>query len=87
METSTIFGSIKNPKNMIISNDGGSAITLNQGETWTPQSNQPTAQMYRINVDNQFPYRIYGGQQDNTSVSIASRELNSRSISSGWTHQ
>jgi photosystem II stability/assembly factor-like uncharacterized protein len=76
----------KNPKNMIISNDGGSAITLNQGETWTPQSNQPTAQMYRINVDNQFPYRIYGGQQDNTSVSIASRELNSRSISaSSWT--
>src|SRR3954465_15034362 len=61
--------------NMIISNDGGSAITFNGGKIWSPQSNMPTAQFYRINVDNQFPYRIYAGQQDNTSVSIASREL------------
>jgi photosystem II stability/assembly factor-like uncharacterized protein len=75
----------KNSKNMIISNDGGAAITLNQGKTWTPQNNMPTGQFYRINVDNQFPYRIYGGQQDNSSVSIAHRELGSRGISSaGW---
>jgi hypothetical protein len=60
---------------MIISNDGGSAISVNYGKTWSPQSNMPTAQIYRINVDNQFPYRIYGGQQDNTSLAIASREL------------
>jgi photosystem II stability/assembly factor-like uncharacterized protein len=70
-----------NPKNMIISNDGGSAITVNNGRTWSTQSNMPTAQFYRINVDNQFPYRIYGGQQDNTSVSIAHRELGSGGIS------
>jgi photosystem II stability/assembly factor-like uncharacterized protein len=63
------------PDNFIISNDGGSAITFNGGKTFSTQSNMPTAQFYRINVDNQFPYRIYAGQQDNTSVSIASREL------------
>ncbi|MBX9785053.1 MAG: hypothetical protein K2X48_17330 [Chitinophagaceae bacterium] len=77
----------KNSKNMIISNDGGSAISVNGGDTWSTQSNQPTAQFYRINVDNQFPYRIYGGQQDNTSVSIAHRELGSGGISpSSWTY-
>jgi photosystem II stability/assembly factor-like uncharacterized protein len=75
-----------NPNNFIISNDGGSAITFNGGKSFSTQMNMPTAQFYRINVDNQFPYRIYGGQQDNTSVSIASRELGSGGISdSSWT--
>lgn len=75
------------PQNFIISNDGGSAITFNGGSSWSTQANMPTAQFYRINVDNQFPYRIYGGQQDNTSVSIASRELNSGGISTAsWTY-
>ncbi len=75
-----------NPKNMIIANDGGAAVSVNFGKTWSTQSNMPTAQFYRINVDNQFPYRIYGGQQDNTSVSIAHRELGSGGISpSSWT--
>ena len=77
----------KNSNNMIISNDGGSAITMNQGRTWSAQSNMPTAQFYRINVDNGFPYRIYGGQQDNTSVSIAHREFASYGISTfSWTY-
>ncbi|MFN2511214.1 MAG: glycosyl hydrolase [Pyrinomonadaceae bacterium] len=75
-----------NPNNFIISNDGGAAITFNSGKTWSTQSNMPTAQFYRINVDNQFPYRIYGGQQDNTSVSIASRELGGGGITTAsWT--
>src|SRR5437762_2704236 len=69
-----------NPNNFIISNDGGSSITFNAGKSWSTQLNMPTGQFYRINVDNQFPYRIYGGQQDNTSVSIASRELGSAGI-------
>jgi len=74
------------PGNFIISNDGGAAITLDEGKSWSPQSTLPTAQFYRINVDHQFPYRIYGGQQDNTSVSIASRELGSGGITtSSWT--
>jgi photosystem II stability/assembly factor-like uncharacterized protein len=75
-----------NPNNFIISNDGGSAITFNGGKSFSTQNNMPTAQFYRINVDNQFPYRIYGGQQDNTSVSIGSRELGSGGITTAsWT--
>ena len=76
-----------NSNNMIISDDGGSAITFNQGKTWSSQNNQPTAQFYRINVDNQFPYNIYGGQQDNSSVKIASREPGSGGITNtSWTY-
>ncbi len=75
------------PNNFIISNDGGSSITFNGGKSFSSQNNMPTAQFYRINVDNQFPYRIYGGQQDNSSVSIASRELGSFGIgTSSWTY-
>jgi photosystem II stability/assembly factor-like uncharacterized protein len=75
-----------NSANMIISDDGGSAITFNGGKSWSSQNNQPTAQFYRINVDNQFPYHIYAGQQDNSSVNIASRELDGSGIStSSWT--
>jgi photosystem II stability/assembly factor-like uncharacterized protein len=70
-----------NPNNFIISNDGGSAITFDKGRTFSTQSNMPTGQFYRINVDNTFPYRIYGGQQDSSSVSIASRELGGGGIS------
>ena len=69
-----------NSKNMVIANDGGAAVSVNFGKTWSAQSNMPTAQLYRINVDNQFPYHIYAGQQDNTSLAIASRELGSGGI-------
>ncbi len=73
-------------KNMIIANDGGAGISVNFGKTWSTQSNMPTAQFYRINVDNSFPYNIYAGQQDNTSVRIASRELGSGGITTAsWT--
>ena len=57
----------------INSNDGGANISYNRGLTWSTQANQPTAQFYRINADNRFPYYVYGGQQDNTSVCIPSR--------------
>ncbi len=62
-----------NPKNMILGDDGGGEITFNNGKTWSSLNNQPTAQFYRVNVDNMFPYKVYGGQQDNTSVIISSR--------------
>jgi photosystem II stability/assembly factor-like uncharacterized protein len=61
-----------NPKNMIVANDGGASISFNGGQTWSSQDNQPTAQFYRINADNLFPYNLYAGQQDNTSVKLAS---------------
>lgn len=62
-----------NSKNMVIANDGGAAVSFNYGASWSPQNQMPTAQFYRINVDNQYPYNIYGGQQDNSSVKIASQ--------------
>ena len=61
------------PKRMIQSNDGGANISYDGGSNWSPQSNQPTAQMYRISTDNAFPYRLLGGQQDNSAVRIRSR--------------
>ena len=60
------------PQTLIQSNDGGANVSFNGGETWSTQANQPTAQFYRVNADNLFPYNVYGGQQDNTSVKIAS---------------
>ncbi|MFN8059085.1 MAG: hypothetical protein U0Q12_07955 [Vicinamibacterales bacterium] len=60
------------PQTMAESNDGGAVVSFNGGRTWSTQNNQPTAQFYRVNADNEFPYNLYGGQQDNTSVKIAS---------------
>ncbi len=70
----------KNSKNMVIANDGGAAISFNFGKTWSTQDNMPTAQFYRISTDNLFPYNIYGGQQDNSAVKIASLSTGSGGI-------
>ena len=61
-----------NPKRMIEGNDGGACVSFNGGATWSSIYNQKTAQFYRIDVDNQYPYRVYGTQQDNTSISVPS---------------
>jgi photosystem II stability/assembly factor-like uncharacterized protein len=60
------------PRFMIQSNDGGANVTLDGGESWSTQHNQPTAEFYRVTVDNQYPYRLYGAQQDNSTISIPS---------------
>ena len=65
----------ENSRIMINGNDGGATVTLDGGETWSTLDNQPTAQFYRVTTDRRFPYRIYGGQQDNSTVAIASRSL------------
>jgi photosystem II stability/assembly factor-like uncharacterized protein len=76
-----------NGKNMIISDDGGSAISHDGGKSWSSQNILPTAQFYRINVDNEVPYNIYAGQQDNTSVKIASRALSAGAITErNWSY-
>jgi photosystem II stability/assembly factor-like uncharacterized protein len=65
-----------NPKTnstMALADDGGGEISFNTGRSWSPLNNQGTAQFYRVNVDNRFPYWVYGGQQDNSSVAIPSR--------------
>ncbi|HXS93888.1 MAG TPA: hypothetical protein VN736_04735 [Candidatus Limnocylindrales bacterium] len=67
-----------NPKNsnyMVQSNDGGANVSLDGGRTWSSQDNQPTAEIYQVTVDNQYPYRIYGAQQDNTTVIVPSLPL------------
>jgi photosystem II stability/assembly factor-like uncharacterized protein len=61
------------PHRMIESNDGGAIVTINGGRTWSSQNNQPTAQFYRVALDNDFPYHAYGAQQDNTTVRTATR--------------
>ncbi len=71
----------KNSKNMVIANDGGAAISFNFGKSWSTQNIMPTSQFYRINVDNLFPYHIYAGQQDNSSIRIASMNMGGYSIS------
>ena len=62
-----------NPERMINGNDGGANVSTNGGVSWTAQDNQPTAQFYHVTTDNSFPYRVYGAQQDNSTVRIASR--------------
>ncbi|MCU0624083.1 MAG: glycosyl hydrolase, partial [Gemmatimonadaceae bacterium] len=52
------------PRIIVQSNDGGANVTLNGGDTWTTQYNQPTAEVYQVAVDQQWPYRVYGAQQD-----------------------
>jgi len=59
--------------NLINSNDGGANISFNGGKSWSTQQNQPTSQFYRVITDNLVPYNVYGGQQDNSAIAIASR--------------
>lgn len=58
---------------MIIADDGGAQVSYDGGENWSTYNNQPTAQFYRVTTDNAFPYRIYGAQQDNSTVRIKHR--------------
>jgi photosystem II stability/assembly factor-like uncharacterized protein len=61
------------PQWMIVSNDGGASVSHDAGKSWTAENNQPTAQFYHVAADNSVPYRVYGAQQDNSTVAIASR--------------
>ena len=62
-----------NNKVMVNSNDGGANISYDGGKSWSTQQNQPTAQFYRVITDDLVPYNVYGGQQDNSAIAIASR--------------
>ncbi|TGE18986.1 WD40/YVTN/BNR-like repeat-containing protein [Hymenobacter elongatus] len=63
----------ENPSRMIVADDGGAQVSTDGGMNWTTYENQPTGQFYRVVTDNHFPYRIYGAQQDNSTVRIAHR--------------
>ncbi len=58
---------------MVQGNDGGANVSRDGGRTWSPQWNQPTAELYQVAVDDAFPYRVYGAQQDNSTISVPSR--------------
>jgi len=62
-----------NPRRMIESSDGGASLSMDGGAHWSAPYNQPTAQFYHVVADNHVPYRIYGAQQDNSTIAIASR--------------
>lgn len=74
----------ENNQRMVIGDDGGAQVSFDAGENWSTYHNQPTAQFYRVTTDNHFPYRIYGAQQDNSTVRILHR-TDGRSIDeSDW---
>ena len=61
------------PQRMIEGNDGGACVSFNGGTSWSSIYNQPTAEMYHVTTDNQVPYRVYGAQQDNSTITVPSR--------------
>ena len=74
MATTMIYGlTPTNNQRMIHANDGGACVSYNAAATWSNIYNQPTAQFYHVATDNRYPYRVYGTQQDNTSISVPSK--------------
>lgn len=74
----------EDPNRFIESSDGGAQISFDGGKSWSTEDNQPTGQFYRVSVDNDFPYHIYGAQQDNTTVAILSRSNANAIGTSDW---
>jgi hypothetical protein len=74
----------ENPNRVGNANDGGASISMDGGKTWTTQNNQPTAQFYHVATDNAYPYHIYGAQQDNSNVGIASRSEEGVITAQNW---
>ncbi len=69
---------------MILGNDGGATVSIDGGKSWSTLDNQPTGQFYHVATDNRFPYWLYGAQQDNSSVAIASRTAHGRIGRQDW---
>ena len=69
-----------NTKRMIQGNDGGACVSFNDGDSWSTIYNQPTAQFYRMDADNEYPYKVYATQQDNSAISTPSRDLEKGAI-------
>lgn len=73
-----------NDQRMVIADDGGAQVSFNGGATWSTYENQPTAQFYRVTTDNHFPYRIYGAQQDNSTIRIWHRTFSGSISDRDW---
>ncbi len=74
----------RNPQRMIIGNDGGAAVSYNGGASWSSLYNQPTSELYHVTVDSRTPYRVYGAQQDNTTISVPSRSRYESITTTEW---
>ncbi|MCX6603475.1 MAG: glycosyl hydrolase [Acidobacteria bacterium] len=72
------------PNRMIEGNDGGANVSSNGGRSWSTIMNQPTAQYYRVALDDDFPYGIYGAQQDNTTLKVKSRGNSGAITENDW---
>ena len=69
---------------LVIADDGGAQVSFDGGDNWSTYQNQPTAQFYRVTTDNSFPYRIYGAQQDNSTVRIDHRSFGFAITEDNW---
>ncbi len=74
----------KNSSSMVLGTDQGTSISLDHGQTWSSWYNQPTAQLYHVTTDNQFPYVVYGTQQDSGSAAVLSRTDHGRITPRDW---
>jgi photosystem II stability/assembly factor-like uncharacterized protein len=74
----------RNTRRMIHGNDGGACVTFDGGVSWSSIYNQPTAQLYHVITDDQFPYRVYGSQQDNSSISLPSLSVDGPITEKDW---
>jgi photosystem II stability/assembly factor-like uncharacterized protein len=74
----------QNTRRLIEGNDGGACVSFNGGNSWSTILNQPTAQFYHVTADTQVPYRVYGSQQDNTAISLASRSIHGAITETDW---
>jgi len=83
-DTHDLWINPKESRNLALADDGGGEISFNNGKSWSTIENQATAQFYRVNVDNRFPFWVYGGQQDNQSVMIKSRTSNPGITDKDW---
>jgi photosystem II stability/assembly factor-like uncharacterized protein len=80
----TIWINPESPEIILLATDQGATITVNAGRTWSSWYNQPTAQFYHVSTDNQFPYWVYGGQQESGSVGTTSRGDNGAITFRDW---
>jgi photosystem II stability/assembly factor-like uncharacterized protein len=74
----------KNSASMVLGTDQGTTISLNRGQTWSSWYNQPTSQFYHVATDNQFPYTVYGAQQDSGAAAVLSRTDHDRIAARDW---
>ena len=74
----------KNGQHLVLGTDQGTTVSLNRGKTWSTWYNQPTAQMYHVTTDDQFPYTVYGAQQDSGAAAVLSQTNHGQITSRDW---